>query len=156
MCVTRRRRRPPPRLESAWSVLIARGDARRLARNLAFIAALLEKHVPFVACDMPDANEFMLHVMAAVAQHEARAITERTKVALSAAKRRGVRLGFARDASIPHLNRERARQRAEALRPAIEGLQARGITSLRALGRKLGLAPVSVSRLLEQLAAAAT
>ena len=58
---------PAPAPESAWSVLIARSDARRLARNLAFIAALLEKHVPFVACDLPEANEFMLHVMAAVA-----------------------------------------------------------------------------------------
>ena len=66
-----------------------------------------------------------------------------------------MRLGFARNASIPQLNRERARQRTEALRPIIEGLQARGITSLRALGRGLGLAPVSFSRVLERLAAPA-
>ena len=73
-------------------------------------------------------------------------------MALDAAKRRGVRLGFARDATVPHLNRDRARQRAEALRPLVEELRARGITSLRGLGRELGLCPRSVSNLLKRLA----
>ena len=147
-----------PQLEAALlaakcaraTLVIAKLD--RLARNVAFIAALLEQGVPFVACDLPEANEFVLHVMAAVAQHEARTISERTKLALDAAKRRGVRLGFARDASVPHLNRDRARRRAEALRPIVEGLRARGVTSLRGLGRELGLCPRSVSNLLRRLA----
>jgi len=147
-----------PQLEAALlaaqrakaTLVIAKLD--RLARNVAFIAALLEQRVPFVACDLPEANEFVLHVMAAVAQHEARTISERTKVALDAAKRRGVRLGFARDATVPHLNCDRARQRAEALRPLVEELRARGITSLRGLGRELGLCPRSVSNLLKRLA----
>ncbi len=131
------------------TLVIAKLD--RLARNVAFIAALLEKHVPFVACDMPEANEFMLHVMAAVAQHEARAISERTKAALAAAKRRGVRLGFARDASIPHRNRDAALKRAVALRPQIEALQAQGLTSLRQLGTALDMWPGCVRRVLLRL-----
>ena len=147
-----------PQLEAALlaaqrakaTLVIAKLD--RLARNVAFIAALLEQRVPFVACDMPEANEFVLHVMAAVAQHETRTISERTKLALDAAKRRGVRLGFARDATVPHLSRDRARRRAEALRSTVEGLRARGITSLRGLGRELGLCPRSVSNLLKRLA----
>ena len=53
----------------------------------------MEQGVPFVACDMPTATPFMLHVYAAMAEEEARAISLRTKVALAAAKVRGVKLG---------------------------------------------------------------
>lgn len=73
------------------TLLIARLD--RLARNVRFISALMEEGVPFVACDMPAATPFMLHVYAAVAEEEARAISRRTKAALAAAKARGVKLG---------------------------------------------------------------
>lgn len=68
----------------------------RLSRNVAFLAVLMETKIPFVACDNPSANEFTLHILAAVAQHEAKAISERTKAALAAAKARGVLLGSAR------------------------------------------------------------
>ncbi len=131
------------------TLVIAKLD--RLARNVAFLAALMERKVPFVACDMPEANEFMLHIMAAFAQHEARLISERTKVALSAAKRRGVRLGFARDASIPQRNRDAALKRAVALRPQIEALQAQGLTTLRQLGTALDMWPGCVRRVLLRL-----
>jgi DNA invertase Pin-like site-specific DNA recombinase len=73
------------------TLVIARLD--RLARNVHFISGLMETKVKFVACDMPEATPFMLHIYAAVAEQEARAISARTKVALQAAKQRGVRLG---------------------------------------------------------------
>lgn len=73
-------------------LLIAKLD--RLARNVAFIATLLESGVEVTAADMPEANRFLLHVMAAVAEHEGQAISERTKAALGAAKERGVKLGW--------------------------------------------------------------
>lgn len=72
-------------------LLIAKLD--RLARNVAFIANLMESGVEFRACDVPEANRLLLHIMAAVAEAEARAISERTRVALRAAKERGQRLG---------------------------------------------------------------
>jgi DNA invertase Pin-like site-specific DNA recombinase len=85
------------RAKSAKAVLlIAKLD--RLARNVAFIANLMEAGVEFRACDMPEASKFILHVMAAVAEQEARAISERTRVALQAAKAKGVRLGAANPA----------------------------------------------------------
>lgn len=68
----------------------------RLARNVAFLSALMEAGLEFVALDNPYANTFTLHVLAAVAEQEARATSERTKVALAAAKRRGVKLGSSR------------------------------------------------------------
>lgn len=73
------------------TLLIAKLD--RLARSVRFISALMEEGVPFVACDMPSATPFMLHVYAAVGEEEARAISRRTKAALAAAKARGVKLG---------------------------------------------------------------
>ena len=73
------------------TLVIARLD--RLARNVHFISGLMETKVKFVACDMPEATPFMLHIYAAVAQEEARAVSARTKAALAAAKHRGVRLG---------------------------------------------------------------
>ena len=65
----------------------------RLARNVRFIAGIMDSGVDFVACDMPHANRLTLHLMAAMAEHEAAAISERTKAALAAAKVRGTKLG---------------------------------------------------------------
>jgi DNA invertase Pin-like site-specific DNA recombinase len=65
----------------------------RLARNVAFLSALMDSSVPFVACDNPHANRLTLHILAAVAEAEAKSISERTKAALAAYKARGGKLG---------------------------------------------------------------
>ena len=65
----------------------------RLSRNLAFIATLMDSGVEFVATDNPHANKLTIHILAAVAEHEREAISERTKAALAAAKARGKKLG---------------------------------------------------------------
>jgi DNA invertase Pin-like site-specific DNA recombinase len=65
----------------------------RLARNVHFISGLMETGVDFVAADMPHAGRLELHIFAAVAEQEARAISQRTKAALQAAKERGQVLG---------------------------------------------------------------
>ncbi len=77
--------------KSGATLLIAKLD--RLARNVAFIANLLESGVKFTAIDMPNADRFMLHVYAAMGEEEGRRISERTKAALASAKARGVKLG---------------------------------------------------------------
>ncbi len=65
----------------------------RLSRNVEFLAKVMNSGCEFAAADMPAANRFMLHVMAAVAEHEVKAISERTKTALQAYKARGGKLG---------------------------------------------------------------
>ena len=79
---------------SAATLVIAKLD--RLARNVFFTAGLMESGVEFVACDNPDANRLTIHLLAAMAEHEATQISNRTKDALKAAKARGMKLGSAR------------------------------------------------------------
>jgi DNA invertase Pin-like site-specific DNA recombinase len=117
-------------------LLIARLD--RLARNVAFIANLMESGVDFIACDMPQANRLTIHILAAVAEHEREMISQRTKAALAAAKARGVQLGNPSLAAA----RERARASHHARRPAPEVLsvmkdwQSQG-ASFREIARRL-------------------
>lgn len=92
---------------SKATLVVAKLD--RLARNVAFLSALMESNSDFVACDMEHANRLTIHILAAGAEAEAKAISERTKTALSAAKARGTKLGSSRPG---HLDgREDARLR---------------------------------------------
>ena len=72
-------------------LVIAKLD--RLSRNAHFLLGLKEAGVDFVAADLPTANRLTVGIMAMVAEEEGRMISERTKAALAAARRRGVQLG---------------------------------------------------------------
>lgn len=118
----------------------------RLARNVQFISTLMESSVPFVCCDFPDANPLVLHIMAAVAEHEAKATSARTKAALNAAKLRGVKLGTPENWTIEGVKKggivsgkarsEKANQFAAMVRPLIEDFRGQGL-SLRAIAARL-------------------
>jgi DNA invertase Pin-like site-specific DNA recombinase len=68
------------------TLLIAKLD--RLSRNVHFLSGLMEQGVEFVACDLPKANNLTVHIMAAVAEQEAKAISARTKAAMGSIKAR--------------------------------------------------------------------
>src|SRR6516164_2072439 len=76
------------------ALVVAKLD--RLSRNVEFLARVMNAGTEFVACDYPAANRLTLHIMAAVAENEAKAISDRTRTALQAAKARGTLLGSAR------------------------------------------------------------
>lgn len=115
-----------------WGAVLVIAKLDRLARNVHFISGLMESKVDFKACDYPDANRLTLHIMAAVAEHEAKAISERTKAALQAAKARGVQLG----GGDPTKAREALSAKSEAhkakLRPILDKLRSAGIVTLQA------------------------
>ncbi|MEX0938324.1 MAG: recombinase family protein [Pirellulales bacterium] len=73
------------------TLIVAKLD--RLSRSVAFTSKMMESGVKFVCCDMPAATDLTIHILAAVAQQERQATSERTKAALQAAKQRGVLLG---------------------------------------------------------------
>jgi DNA invertase Pin-like site-specific DNA recombinase len=155
------KRNERPQLASAMAeakrigavLLIAKLD--RLARNVAFIANLLESGVEIAAADMPEANRFLLHVMAAVAEHEAQAISDRTKAALAAAKARGVKLGWSiperkgeqRQASRAGVakNAQKADQHAANVLPIIRQIAASG-ASLRNIAGELNARGIKTAR----------
>lgn len=114
---------------SGATLVVAKLD--RLSRNLAFLAKLQESGARFVAADMAEANELTIHIMAAVAQAERKAISTRTREALAAAKARGVRLGGNRGnledlrkgpAKSAEVRGRRATERALKVRRQIEAI----------------------------------
>src|ERR1700733_2493251 len=136
------------------TLVIAKLD--RLARNVAFISNLMESGVEFVAVDMPQANRFVVHILAAVAEQEAEAISKRTKAALAAAKARGTRLGGRRvsaerwaeirvAAGVARSNEADQRAALKVL-PVIHELQDAGATSLRQIAAGLNERNITTPR----------
>lgn len=135
------------------TLLIAKLD--RLARNVAFISNLMESGVDFEAVDFPSANRLTIHILSAVAEHEAGMIRERTRNALAAAKRRGVKLGGDRG-NLPsvalkgslksaELRKARTLSRANDLGPLVLDLRDRGL-SYRHIADELNARSIATAR----------
>lgn len=162
---------------SKATLVVAKLD--RLARNVAFLSALMRSGVDFIACDNPHANKLTIHILAAVAEDEAERISARTKAALQAAKARGIALGSARpghwqgreEARLAGLAKgravsakvisERASEAYLDLTPSMQQWRNEGL-SLRAIAEKLNAEghttrrgaqwnPMQVSRVLERV-----
>jgi len=122
-------------------VLVAKLD--RLSRDVAFIAGLMAQRVPFIVAELgADADPFMLHLYAALAEKERRLIGERTRSALAARKAQGARLGNRSNLKqAAALGREvqvtEADRFAAHVLPIIRTVQAAGATSLVAITEAL-------------------
>lgn len=137
----------------------------RLSRDLAMIANLMkEKDVSFRIASMPGADSMMIGIYAVLAQKEREMISERTKSALAAAKRRGKKLGGLREGALEKANAKRTKaadRRATKFAKIILPLKQQGMT-LKAISERLnemGIATVrggaweakAVSRVLDRM-----
>ena len=134
---------------NGFTLLVAKLD--RLSRNLHFITALQNAKVDFVAADNPHATPFLIHILVAVAEHERNMISSRTKSALEAAKRRGVKLGNPQyQAAISKAVEARqkiAADRNAGLREMVaEVMEKTGLTKLAEIAQALNLRGIQTAR----------
>jgi DNA invertase Pin-like site-specific DNA recombinase len=106
----------------------------RLSRNALFLLQLQQANVDFVCCDCPNVDRFTVGILALVAQRERELISERTKSALAAARRRGVRLGTNNpDRQVKLMVAGYRRQKEVFLnkvRPVIDEIRSTGVSTL--------------------------
>jgi DNA invertase Pin-like site-specific DNA recombinase len=125
------------------AILVAKLD--RLSRDVAFIAGLMAQKVPFIVAELgADADPFMLHLYAALAEKERRMISARTKEALKAAKARGTKLGRHGSECLSALYKSQALERANGLAPILTGMKQRGL-SARSMAAELNLQQVTTA-----------
>lgn len=129
-------------------IVVAKLD--RLSRDVAFISGLMAHKVPFIVVELgADADPFMLHIYAAVAELERNQISKRTKAALAAAKERGTVLGNPRPAAAAARAGEAVKAEADRfaanMAPMIRQLQDGGL-SARAIARTLNKRGIKTAR----------
>jgi DNA invertase Pin-like site-specific DNA recombinase len=121
--------------KSKATVVIAKLD--RLARNAEFLLRLQNSGVDFVCCDCPNADKFTVGILALVAQRERELISERTRLALAAAKTKGVKLGTPKPekavAAMVAANKTAKAQFAAKVLPVIEEIRAAGVRTLQGI-----------------------
>jgi DNA invertase Pin-like site-specific DNA recombinase len=130
-------------------VLVAKLD--RLSRDVHFISGLMAHRVPFIVAELgTDADPFMLHLYAALAEKERALISQRTRAALAAKKAQGVKLGNPRAAEAAakaHVaNRAVADQFAANVLPILREIQASGLTTLRDIAGALNARGIRTAR----------
>src|SRR4051794_11190272 len=131
-------------------VLVSKLD--RLSRDVAFVAGLMAQRVPFIVAELGcDADPFMLHLYAALAEKERRLISERTKAALAVRKSRGTKLG--NPANIREAGEagrssliEAADEHARGLLPILRTLRAEGAITIGAVTRSLNERKIPTQR----------
>ena len=111
----------------------------RLSRDVHFISGLMIHRIPFIVAELgADADPFMLHLYAALAEKERRLISQRTRDALAAKKAQGVKLGGLNAKGVQ--NRDEAKARAEALRSTLEELAGKSARAIAAELNARGIA----------------
>ncbi len=123
----------------------------RLSRDVHFISGLMAERVPFIVAELgADADPFMIHLYAALAEKERALIAQRTREALAAKKAQGTRLGNPRIADAQAKGSARVAAQADAFAanvlPIIREIEATGATTLRAIAEALNARGVATAR----------
>ena len=127
----------------------------RMGRRVSFVSSLMDAGTPFACADAPDDEPFILHVKASFAEEEARKISQRTKACPRRSE--GARCNT-RQPKEPHPRgtpkgqRRKARARENehrVLLPQIAEARLEGLT-IRAIAQRVGVSPMTVSRLLQR------
>lgn len=132
------------------AVVVAKLD--RLSRDVHFISGLMAQRVPFIVAELgADADPFMLHIYAALAEKERNLIADRTRVALAQRKAQGVTLG--NRTNLPEAaakgaaaNRTAADAFAANVLPVVRQIEASGIKGYRALAEALNARGIRTAR----------
>lgn len=135
--------------KSRCPILVAKLD--RLSRDVHFISGLMAHKVPFIVAELgTDADPFMLHLYAALAEKERALISARTKAALAAKKAQGAKLGNPRVAEAAIKAREVVRADADRfaanILPIIDSIRAAGITSYAGITEALNSRGIHTAR----------
>ncbi|NVK23530.1 MAG: recombinase family protein [Gammaproteobacteria bacterium] len=117
----------------------------RLSRDLHFLTTVMKSNIQFLCCDQENSGTLILHVLAAVAESEGAAISERTKLALQAAKKRGVKLGNPNFSEVRNNCTKNAHAQflantvkyQKAIQPVIENIRAQDITTYTGIANEL-------------------
>lgn len=126
--------------------------ADRLSRDIAFISGLMASRIPFIVAELgADADPFMLHLYAALAEKERLLISERTKAALAAPRPRGVRFGNRRSPAVAAAKGRaaslgQADRFADEIIPIFRTIQRAGITSLKGIAAALEARGIRTAR----------
>jgi DNA invertase Pin-like site-specific DNA recombinase len=131
-------------------IVVAKLD--RLSRDVAFISGLMAQRIPFIVAELgADADPFMLHLYAALAEKERRLISERTRSALASRKMNGAKLGNPTNtAEAAAKGRAIAVQEADrfaaTILPIVKSIRNAGVTSLRGISTALNNRGVRTAR----------
>jgi DNA invertase Pin-like site-specific DNA recombinase len=131
-------------------VIVSKLD--RLSRDVAFISGLMAQRIPFIVAELgADADPFMLHLFAALAEKERKMISDRTRAALASRKQSGATLGNRTNASQAARAGRNAAVRdanpfAASVLPMIRSIKATGAISLRAIAQALNHHRVRTAR----------
>jgi len=137
-------------VQGCRDVVVAKLD--RLSGDVAFIAGLMARRVPFIVAELGvDADPFMLHLYAALAEKERRLISQRTTAALAAKKAQGVTLGNRSNIEVAGaIGRRAAKNRAASfaanVMPIVSSIQATGVTTLAGIAEALNGRGVRTAR----------
>ena len=131
-------------------VIVAKLD--RLSRDVAFISGLMAQKVPFIVAELgADADPFMLHLYAALAEKERSLISQRTTAALAAKKAAGAQLGNRTNLSEASAlgaaaNAAQATQFAANVLPVVEAVRASGVITLKGIAEALNARGIRTAR----------